>query len=195
MSPRGVAVPDVREQLFAAAERVLVRAGPGGLTGREITREAGVATGLLNSHFAGLDEFLAELVLDRGRRAAAGVARLRARAGRGDVLDNLADAALSFGSKVPPLAALIRARPALAARLEATEDAAAALTGIEREFAAYLDAERVLGRIAAGADTATLALAVIGTVHHLAVTDRADEPGLAEQVRRIVSTVLAGSMR
>jgi AcrR family transcriptional regulator len=195
MSPRGVAVPDVREQLFAAAERVLVRAGPGGLTGREITREAGVATGLLNSHFATMDEFLAQLVLDRGRKAADGVALLRARAGLGTVLDNLAEAALSFGSKVPPLAALVRARPELAARLEATADAATALTDIEREFAGYLDAERELGRIAADADTATLALAVIGTVHHLVVTDRAGAAGLADRVRRIISTVLAAAVR
>jgi AcrR family transcriptional regulator len=195
MSPRGVAVPDVREQLFAAAERVLVRTGPGGLTGREVTREAGVATGLLNSHFAGLDEFLAELVLDRGRRAAAGVAQLLARAGHGDVIDNATGAALSFGSKVPPLAALVRARPTLTTRLEATGEAAAALTGIEREFAGYLDAEREHGRIAPDADTAALALALIGAVHHLVVTDRADEPGLADRVRRIVTAVLASAVR
>jgi AcrR family transcriptional regulator len=192
VSPRGVAVPDVREQLFAAAERVLLRAGPAAVTGREVTREAGVATGLLNSHFTGLDEFLAQLVLDRGRRAADEVAHLRARTGRGDVLDNVAAAALSFGSRVPALAALVRARPALADRLGADPAAAAALTGIEREFAAYLDAERELGRIAPDADTPTLALAVIGTVHHLVATDRAGAPDLAERVRRIVKAVLTG---
>jgi AcrR family transcriptional regulator len=195
VSPRGVAVPDVREQLFAAAERVLVRSGPGGLTGREVTREAGVATGLLNNHFASLDEFLAELVLDRGHRAADGVAQLRARVGQGDVLDNLTGAASSFGSTVPPLAGLVRARPALAARLGSSERAAATLTGIEREFAAYLDAERELGRVATGADTATLALALIGAVHHLVVTDRAEEPELTDRVRRIVAAVLAGAVR
>jgi AcrR family transcriptional regulator len=41
--PTGVALRDAREQLFAAAERVLLRAGPNGLTSRAVTAEAGVA--------------------------------------------------------------------------------------------------------------------------------------------------------
>ena len=40
MSPRGVATPDVRERLFAAAERVVQRDGPGALTSRSVTTEA-----------------------------------------------------------------------------------------------------------------------------------------------------------
>ena len=46
MSPRGVAIHEAREQMFLAAERVLARQGPDGLTSRAITQEAGVATGL-----------------------------------------------------------------------------------------------------------------------------------------------------
>lgn len=60
MSPRGVAIPGLRQQLFQATERVLVRAGPGGLTGRAITREAGCSTGLLYNHFNTLEANLTE---------------------------------------------------------------------------------------------------------------------------------------
>jgi AcrR family transcriptional regulator len=193
MSPRGVTIPEVREQLFAAAERVLAREGPGGLSGRAITREAGVATGLLHSHFADLDAFLTELILDRSRGAAAGVARLRSRAGEGSVTGNLTEAALAVGAKVPIFAGLVRSRPALAGRLGAAHGpGASVLTAIEAEFAAYLEAEKRLGRIAADADTPTLALAVIGTVHHLLSTGQAEEPDLRDQVGRIITTLLAG---
>jgi hypothetical protein len=51
--PTGVALPDPREQLFAAAERILRRAGPQALTSRALTTEAGCAKGVLHRHFAG----------------------------------------------------------------------------------------------------------------------------------------------
>jgi AcrR family transcriptional regulator len=193
MSPRGVTIPEVREQLFAAAERVLAHEGPGGLSGRAVTREAGVATGLLHSHFADLDAFLTELILDRSRRAAAGAARLRSRAGEGSVTGNLTEAALAFGAKLPIFADLVRSRPALASRLATAHGAGASvLTDIEAEFASYMEAEKRVGRIAADADTQTLALAVIGTVHHLLSRSQAEEPDLHDQVGRIITTLLAG---
>jgi AcrR family transcriptional regulator len=58
----------VREQLFGAAERVLLRDGPSGLTSRAVTAEAGVAKGVLNRHFQNFDAFLAELAHDRAER-------------------------------------------------------------------------------------------------------------------------------
>ena len=61
--PTGVAIRDVREQLFDAAERVLLRDGPSALTSRAVTTEAGCAKGVLHRHFADFDAFLAELVL------------------------------------------------------------------------------------------------------------------------------------
>ena len=194
MSPRGISIPGLKEQLFHAAERVLVRDGPGGLTGRAITREAGVATGLLYNHFADLDGFLAELVLDRGRQAAAGVTQLRSRAGDGSVIANLTEAALSFGARVPIYASLVRSRPALASRVRAAAPGAASvLNEIEAAFAAYLDTEKHLGRIAVDTDTETMALALIATVHHLVATDRAAGPELHKQVHRITATLLAGA--
>src|SRR5689334_3785252 len=66
--PTGIALRDVREQLFDAAERVLLRDGAAALTSRAVTTEAGVAKGVLHRHFADFDAFLAELVLDRAGR-------------------------------------------------------------------------------------------------------------------------------
>ncbi|MGH9072330.1 MAG: TetR family transcriptional regulator, partial [Acidimicrobiales bacterium] len=63
--PTGVVLSDALEVLFEAAERVLLRDGPSALTSRAITTEAGVAKGVLHRHFADLDAFICELVVDR----------------------------------------------------------------------------------------------------------------------------------
>ncbi len=83
--PTGVALRDVRDQLFDAAERVLLRDGPSALTTRAVTAEAGVAHGVLHRHFADFDAFLAELVLDRIGRMDSQAAALREAAGTGTV--------------------------------------------------------------------------------------------------------------
>lgn len=82
MSPRGVAIPDLRERLFAAAERVVTRDGAAALTSRAVTDEAQCAKGVLHAHFAGLDEFVAALVLDRFAGSARGAEALAGRVGR-----------------------------------------------------------------------------------------------------------------
>jgi AcrR family transcriptional regulator len=78
---RGVAIPELCEQLFTATERVMARDGAAGVTSRAITDEAGCAKGVLHNHFDGLDGFLAEFAMDRTRRGTALVAGLPALAG------------------------------------------------------------------------------------------------------------------
>jgi len=195
MSPRGVAIPDLREHLFQAAERLLAREGPSGLTSRAITREAGVAKGVLHNHFTDLDGFLAQFMAERFRRIAAEAAKLPARAGEGNVEANLTDAVLSVfgGAHAADMASLAMARPSLMHRLQHSVAAwSPSLQGIEGTFAAYLEAEKQRGRICAAADTESLAVALIGTVHHLFLTDRADAPDLTGRVRRVVAALLAG---
>jgi AcrR family transcriptional regulator len=194
MSPRGVAIPDLREHLFQAAERVLARQGPSGLTSRAITQEAGVAKGILHNHFTDLDGFLAELMIERFRRIAEEVAELPARAGEATVQQNLTDAVVAvFGAHAAPLVSLAMARPTLMQRLQHSAAAwSPSLQHIEATFAAYLEAEQQLGRLSPAADTATLALALIGTVHHLVLTHRADPSNLSGSVHRIVAALLTG---
>jgi AcrR family transcriptional regulator len=189
--PTGVAIRDPRGQLFDAAERVLLRDGPGGLTSRAVTAEAGVAKGVLHRHFADFDEFLAELTLGRVTRIGARAAALRASAGTGTVAGNLAAALQDLFS--PLILALIRvviARDELRARLRAaTGSRIPLLSESTAMMAGYLAAERDLGRVAAGADIGTLAPTLIGAVH-LLFTD-ADGAPEAAAVARTVAVVLA----
>jgi AcrR family transcriptional regulator len=191
--PTGVAIRDPRGQLFDAAERVLLRDGPGGLTSRAVTVEAGVAKGVLHRHFADFDEFLAELALDHVTRIGALDADLRAAAGTGTVAGNLAAALPDVFS--PVILALIRvviARDELRDRLRAaTGSRIPLLSESTAMVAGYLAAERDLGRVAVGADVSTLAPTLIGAVHLLFTdTDGVPEPAA---VARVVAAVLAAA--
>jgi AcrR family transcriptional regulator len=116
--PTGIAIRDVREQLFDAAERILLRAGANALTSRAVTTEAGVAKGVLHRHFEDFDAFLAELVLDRIGRIEARSRALRESAGTGAVVDNLTAALTDlFGTIALRIVGLVIARDALRARL------------------------------------------------------------------------------
>jgi AcrR family transcriptional regulator len=116
--PTGVALRDVREQLFDAAERVLLRDGPDALTRRAVTTEAGVAKGVLHRHFADFDAFLAEFVLDRVERMDPQAAALREAAGTGSVTGNIGDALTAlFGSVAVAIVSLVDFRDELRSRL------------------------------------------------------------------------------
>ncbi|MEV0375199.1 TetR/AcrR family transcriptional regulator [Streptomyces sp. NPDC050636] len=188
MSPRGVAIPDVRERLFAAAERVLAREGPGALTSRAITGEAGCAKGMLHTHFAGLDEFVAELVLDRLGHTASQAGDLPGRAGQATVAENLVAVALALlTSMEPTVVGLAMTRPGASLRVRrALADGAPGFTAVQDSITAYLDAEQRLGRLTDGTDTATVALALVGTVHHLLMTGWAGTEDPREQTTRLV---------
>ena len=189
--PTGVAIRDPRGQLFAAAERVLLRDGPGGLSSRAVTAEADVAKGVLHRHFADFDAFLAEFALDRVARIGAQAAALRALAGSGTVAGNLAAALPDlFSPAVLALIRLVIARDELRARLRAATGSRIPLVSESTALvASYLAAERDLGRVAAGADISTLAPTLIGAAHLLfADADGAPEPAA---VARVVATVVA----
>jgi AcrR family transcriptional regulator len=184
----------VREQLFQAAERILSGHGPDGLTSRAITDEAGVAKGLLFNHFSDLDQFLAELVLDRSHTAASLAAELPPRAGTGSVKDNLVDTAVSLlRSHAFAVAGIIHARPTLMSRLHQVSSGRpyAVLSEVEKSFAAYLAAEKTLGRIPAVTDSDTLAFILVGTVHHIFMTNMAESSGLRRRLQKIVSSLVA----
>jgi len=193
--PTGVAIRDVREQLFDAAERVLLRDGPNALTSRAVTDEAGVAKGVLHRHFADFDAFLAELVLDRIARLERRAAPLRASAGTGTVAGNLTDLLTElFGSVAVAIVSLVTFRDELRARLRRTHPAGIPLlTEAAEAIASYLAAERDLGRLDADADVGVLAPTLLGA-GHLLFADRAGKPPGPDVVHKIVTTVLAGAM-
>ena len=192
--PTGVALRDAREQLFAAAERILLRDGPNALTSRAVTMEAGVAKGVLHRHFADFDAFLADLVLDRIAGLDDQAAELRGVAGTGAVADNLTAALVALFEPVAvAIVALVISRDGLRARLREAGTARIPLLGEGTAMIrGYLDAERDLGRIAAGADTRTLAPTLTGAVH-LLCTEMETAPPDSAEVRKVVTTVIAGA--
>ncbi|MFF4401121.1 TetR/AcrR family transcriptional regulator [Streptomyces sp. NPDC001480] len=194
--PTGVAIRDAREQLFDAAERVLLRAGPSALTSRAVTAEAGCAKGVLHRHFADFDAFLAELVQDRIARIGGRATALRDAAGTGTVVGSLAQALTEvFGPVAVAIVALVTFRDELRARLRRTGPAGIPLlTEATAMIASYLTAERELGRIAADADVDTLAPTLVGAAH-LLFADRKGTPPETDAVRKVVSTVLASAAR
>ena len=168
--PTGIPIHDIRDQLCDAAERVLLRDGPGALTSRAVTSEAGVAKGILHRHFPDFDAFLAALVLTHIERLDISSRDLYASAGTGTVTDNLAR---GLAAALDPVAvriiSLVCSRHELLARLRLTTPAGVPLaTEITRMIAAYLTAERGLGRLALEADVDTLAVMLVGSVHLLA---------------------------
>jgi AcrR family transcriptional regulator len=193
--PTGTALRDPRQQLLDAAVRVLIRDGVTGLTSRAVTAEAGVAKGVLHRHFADFDAFLAELVLDRIALVEAQAIALRDAAGSGTVAGNLTGALMTlFEPVMVAIVVLVIARDELRTRLRAAGTARFPLVGEGTAMiAGYLTAERDRGRIAAGADVATLAPTLIGAAQ-LLFTERNSSPPEPAAVRNVVTTVLAGAM-
>ncbi|MFI1459924.1 TetR/AcrR family transcriptional regulator [Nocardia carnea] len=192
--PTGVHIRDARQQLFDAAERILLRDGANALTSRAVTTEAGVAKGVLHRYFADFDAFLAELVEGRLARLADQAGTLRTSAGTGTVKDNLTEALLElFDPVAVAVVALIVARDELRTRLRRTAPGLPVLTEAGAMLAAYLADECAQGRIAADADTETLALSLIGA-GHLLFAGAPARPDTAA-VGRIVDTIMADAVQ
>jgi AcrR family transcriptional regulator len=191
--PTGTALQDPREQLFGAAERILLRDGPNALTSRSVTAEAGCAKGVLHRHFADFDAFLLDLVLAHLARLDQQAAALRSAAGTGTVAGNLTTAVDEmFGPIGLALVRLVIARDELRARLRQARSIGLPIASeATMMIAGYLEAERDLGRIAAGADVATLAPTLVGA-GSMMFTDREAGAPDTEAVGRMVRTVLAG---
>ncbi|MHA6765420.1 TetR/AcrR family transcriptional regulator [Streptacidiphilus sp. PAMC 29251] len=189
--PTGTALRDAREQLFDAAERVLLRDGSSALTSRAVTTEAGCAKGVLHRHFADFDAFLAELVLDRIARIDDQAVALRDSAGTGTVADHLTDALIElFRPVAVAIVALVTSRDGLRARLRQAGTAGIPImTEATAMLACYLAAERERGRIAPDADVDTLAPMLIGA-GHLLFADREGAPPDAAAVRKVVTAVI-----
>jgi AcrR family transcriptional regulator len=191
--PTGVALRDAREQLFAAAERILLRDGPQALTGRAVTAEAGVAKGVLHRHFTDFDAFLVELVQDRIAAVEIQSAALQASAGTGTVSGNLTGALVDvFGSVAVAMVSLLMFRDDLRAALRRAGLAGVPVAAEAAEMIrAYLATERELGRIAADADVHALGLSLIGSAHMM-FADRPDVPEVAA-IENLVTTIMAGA--
>jgi len=190
--PTGIAIRNVRQHLFDAAERILLRDGPQALTSRAVTTEAGCAKGVLHRHFTDFDGFLFEFVEDRVARVNDQAAALRAAAGTGTVSGNLTDALTRLlGSVTPAIISLVIVHDGLRARLrQAGHVGLPVVKEATAMIAAYLAAEQDLGRVADGADVNTLAPMLIGA-GHLLVAERDGVPPDRAEVQKVVAGVIA----
>ena len=195
--PTGVHLRDARQQLFDAAERVLLRDGPNGLTSRAVTDEAGCAKGVLHRHFSDFDAFLTDLVLDRAAQLETQASALRESAGTGAVADNLTSALATLFGPIPvTLIPLITFRDELRARLRQARPGGgiAILAETATAISAYLADERERGRIAADADIDSLTLSLVGG-GHLLFADRDPGPPDLAAVNKLVTAVIADAVQ
>ena len=194
--PTGIALPDARGRLFDAAERVLLRAGPSGLTSRAVTSEAGVAKGVLHRHFADFDDFLVELVLDRISRIAVQCDELLRAVGTGTIVDNITDAlTMMFTPVAVASVGLVVSRDGLRARLRAVGTARMPLLGEGTIMIRnYLAAERGIGRVRTDADLDALAPTLVGAGHLLFADRDSGRPPARPTVRRTVAAAVGGAL-
>lgn len=188
--PTGVAIHDVREQLFAAAQQVLLRAGPSALTSRAVTIEAGFAKGVLHRHFSDFDDFLAQLVLEQARSLDAEGKRFISSAGTGNPAQNVTDhLRLIFRSAAGAMIRPMTFRDELRDRLRETwPTGVPLLTGAVSTISAYLQAEQRLERVAGDADTRLLAQTLVGATHLLIVESQGPDP---QAINQMVAALLA----
>lgn len=190
--PTGVHLQDARQQLFDAAERILLREGPNALTSRAVTEEACCAKGVLHRHFADFDGFLAELILDRAAQLQDHSARLLAAVSAGTVEHNLSRALpVLFGPVPVAILPLITFRDDLRVRLRQMRPGGgiAILSDATKAVSAYLTAERDAGRIAANTDIDALTLSLVGGGHLLFADRHADRPRPATVERFVAATL------
>jgi AcrR family transcriptional regulator len=190
--PTGVPIRDIREQLFDAAERVLVRDGPAALTSRAVTAEAGVAKGILHRHFADFDTFLAAMVLTHIERLDARSKELRESAGTATIADNIAGVlAATLHPTATAIVNLICSRHALLDRLRLTTPTGIPLLAeTTTMIAAYLTAERGLGRISLETDVDMLAVLLVGGAH-LITAGHEQTPPDPDDLRDLATSAIA----
>ncbi|WP_335988938.1 TetR/AcrR family transcriptional regulator [Glycomyces sp. MUSA5-2] len=190
--PTGIAMHDARERLLAAAERVLLRDGQNALTSRSVTEEAGVSKGVLHRHFADFDDFLAELVRTRIASAQNEIGSLQ---GSKPLVENLSAALTCVFTPVNlGLVKAVIARDGLRSRLrETTPQGLPILNEASASLAAYLDAERRVGRLKPDADPRTLAMTLVGTGHLLFAGELGGLPD-ESAVREVVESVVVGAV-
>jgi AcrR family transcriptional regulator len=165
--PQGRATAaDTRERILDAANQVMETLGLARATTKQIATAAGYSEATLYKHFGDKTELLLAVLAERLPPLVALLARLPDQAGQGAVaerLEEVANQAIRFYQRQIPMLASLFAEPALLARHR--QELAAAGAGPQRAnqaLAAYLAAERELGRIDASVDPEAGAAMLLG---------------------------------
>jgi AcrR family transcriptional regulator len=161
-----------REKIVEATERVLREKGLARSTTREIARVAGYSEGTIYKHFESKEDLFLSVLAERLPSFVALVEELPARAGRGtlrETLEEVASTALVFYGEIVPMSASIFSEPQLLARhREGLRKRGAGPQMVNEALAAYLDAEKRLGRVREDADPEAAAAMVLGACYQRA---------------------------
>lgn len=188
-----------REKIVEAAERVMRERGLARSTTKEIARAAGYSEGTLYKHFESKEELFLAVLGERLPSFLALVEELPARVGKGTVretLEEVANTALAFYARIVPMAASIFSEPELLARYrKGIHERGSGPRMVNEALAAYLDAERRIGRVREDADTEAAAAMVLGACYQRAffssfLGEQAPEEGEERFVEGIVQALM-----
>ena len=145
-----------RDDILAAAARIMRTEGYARATTKEIARAAGYSEAALYKHFQDKAEIFLRVLEEQLPGLAELLRRLEGRAGTGDVRANLEEVvvtAVEFYSVSFPIAAsLYSSRELLAAHRERVRALGAGPRGPEEMLTRHLAEEQRLGRLAPSAD-------------------------------------------
>ena len=157
---------DTRKKIVEAAERVMRERGLARSTTKEIARAAGYSEGTLYKHFESKEDLFLCVLDERLPSFVDLVEELPERAGKGAVrrtLEEVASKALAFYGEIVPMAASIFSEPGLLARhREGITNRGRGPWTVNEALAAYLDAEKRLGRVSEDVDPEATAAMVLG---------------------------------
>jgi AcrR family transcriptional regulator len=180
-----------RARLIEATLAVVAEVGYARASTRAIAERAGVAEGTIYRHFPDKTTLFFAAALEPSAEMLEWVAALPGRAGTRTVQENLTEAVgrlAELRGRVLPLEMAIQADPELAALRRSALAIGAPLPGGPPEaIAAYLSAERDLGRVRPDVDPAEAAIVVLAVLFGLAIT--ASAPGTRLEADRIRSAV------
>jgi AcrR family transcriptional regulator len=191
-----------RDRMLDAAAHVMRTRGLARTTTKEIAKAAGYSEAALYKHFRDkTDLFLAVLVERAPNTLGSAFAGLDQKIGQGSVqetLEQIARGALAFYRLGFPMAASLFAEPdLLAAHRAALRDRGAGPQYIGIAVAAYLTAERNLGRIRSDADPDAAAALLLGAcLQHAFLSsfagESADQDAIDQIATALVRTLMSG---
>ncbi|MGD3110055.1 TetR/AcrR family transcriptional regulator [Streptomyces sp. YGL11-2] len=166
-----------RSRILDAAAALMASVGLTRTTTKQIAKEAGCSEAALYKHFRNKEEIFVRVLHERVPRFSEALAELpdRARDERGPaaLLQEVTLTAVRFYRRTFPIAASLFASPELLAthRRKLDELGSVGPHTAGRQLAAYLEAERKLGRIASAVDPDAAANLLIGACFHRAFLD------------------------
>jgi AcrR family transcriptional regulator len=194
-------LPDQKERLIAATEKLLASHGLGCVSTRDIAKAANVAEGALYHHFGDKAELILSVVLHQLGDFPEVLQSLPLQVGENTVQKNLEtvlESAFAFHHRITPLVCSLFADQELLARVRGMMNERSMGPGRAAvAIAAYLRAEQQLGRVSAHADPETISEVMMAVSFNAAMCDQffcggADKNKARQRLRESVRALVVG---